>query len=100
MPLDGNGGLHTYDQATRDATGVFLIGELERLDQTIHEPLVSVTWGRDIDLREDITTGDEISSFTNSAFAAAGGINPTGIAWIGKNVNDITGAQLDIGKTP
>jgi hypothetical protein len=90
----------TYDGYTRDSTGAFYIGELERLDQTIHEPLVSVTWGRDIDLREDITTGDEISSFTNSAFAAAGGVNPTGISWIAKDVNAITGAQLDIGKTP
>lgn len=112
-PLDGgafgfagmghNGGPQmpfTYDGYTRDSTGVFYIGELERLDQTIHEPLISVTWGRDIDLREDITTGDEVSSFTNSAFAAAGGISPTGISWIGKDVNAITGAQLDIGKTP
>jgi hypothetical protein len=110
MPLDGSGSFgfgrapgsnfFTYDGYTRDSTGAFFIGELERLDQTIHEPLVSVTWGRDIDLREDITTGDEISSFTNSAFAAAGGINPQGVAWIGKDTNDITGAQLDIGKTP
>jgi hypothetical protein len=90
----------TYDGYTRDSTGVFYVGELERLDQTIHEPLYSVTWGRDIDIRDDITTGDEISSFTNSSFAAAGGINPSGIAWIGKDVNAITGAQLDIGKTP
>lgn len=111
MPLDafgfagmnGGGGPRspfTYDGYTRDSTGAFYIGELERLDQTIHEPLISVTWGRDIDLREDITTGDEVSSFTNSAFAAAGGISPTGISWIGKDVNAITGAQLDIGKTP
>lgn len=100
MPLDGTRGMFTFDSYTRDATGAFLVGELERLDQTIHEPLVAVTWGRDIDLREDVTTGDEVSSFTNSSFAAAGGINPSGIAWIGKNVNAITGAQLDIGKTP
>jgi hypothetical protein len=93
-------GMHTYDGFTRDSTGAFLIGELERLDQTIHEPLVAVTWGRDVDLREDVTTGDEVSSFTNSSFAAAGGINPAGIAWIGKVTNAITGAQLDIGKTP
>ena len=92
--------MFTYDGYTRDSTGTFYIGELERLDQTIHEPLYSVTWGRDIDVREDITTGDEVSSFTNSSFAAAGGINPTGISWIGKDVNAITGAQLDIGKTP
>jgi len=94
------GGLLTYDTSFYDSTGAFLIGELERLDQTIHDPLYSVTWGRDIDLREDVTVGDEVSSFTNSSFAVAGGINPAGINWIGKNVNTIAGAQLDIGKTP
>lgn len=101
MPLDGSSGaMFTYDGYTRDSTGAFYLGELERLDQTIHDPLYSVTWGRDVDVREDITTGDEVSSFTNSSFAASGGINPTGISWIGKDVNAITGAQLDIGKTP
>jgi hypothetical protein len=92
--------MFTYDAMTRDSTGAFYIGELERLDQTIHDPLYSVTWGRDVDVREDITTGDEVSSFTNSSFAASGGITPGGVSWIGKDVNAITGAQLDIGKTP
>jgi hypothetical protein len=51
-------------------------------------------------MREDVTIADEVSSFTNSAFAASGGIIPGGISWIGKDVNTITGAALDIGKTP
>lgn len=92
-------GLMTYDAATIDSTGSFLIGELERLDQTLHMPLASVTWSRDIDLREDVSIGDEVSSFTNSTFASAGGTNPNGKAWIGKNTNAIAGMALDIGKT-
>jgi hypothetical protein len=89
----------TYDRRTIDGAGSFLIQELERLDQTLHMPLVSVTWGRDIDLREDVSIADETSSFTNSSFAAAGGINPGGKAWIGKDANAISGVSLDIGKT-
>jgi hypothetical protein len=89
----------TFDRATVDSTGVFLVGELERLDQTIHEPLVSYTWSRDIDLREDVTLADEVSSFTNSSFAAAGGVTPGGKAWISKDANAITGIAVDIGKT-
>lgn len=89
----------TFDRRTVDSTGAFLNGELERLDQTLHEPLVSVTWGRDIDLREDVTIADEASSFTNSTFASAGGVVPNGKAWIGKNSDAITGVALDIGKT-
>lgn len=88
----------TASQFTIDSTGSFLIGELERLDQSLHEPLVAVTWGRDIDLREDVTIADEVSSYTLSSFASPGGITPTGKAWIGKDSNQITGIMLDIGK--
>jgi hypothetical protein len=91
----------TYDAATQmtiDSTGAFLIGELERLDQTLHEPLVQVSWGRDIDLREDVTAADEFSSYTISTFAAPGGINPAGKNWIGKESTAISGISLDIGK--
>ena len=35
----------TYDRMTIDSTGAFLIGELERLDQTLNDPLVYITWG-------------------------------------------------------
>jgi hypothetical protein len=98
-------GFQTYDQRTIDSTGAFLIGELERLDQTLHEPLVSITWTRDIDLREDVTIADETSSFTNSSFAAAGGValpnsgNGGGKAWVGKDASAIASMQLDIAKT-
>jgi hypothetical protein len=89
----------TYDKYTIDSTGAFLIGELERLDQTLHEPLFNVTWTRDIDLREDVSIADEVSSFTNSSFATPGTPNSTGKNWIGKASNAIAGPSLDIGKT-
>ena len=91
--------LLTFDAATVDSTGAFLIGELERLDQTLHMPLASVTWSRDMKVRTDVMMGDELSSFTNSSFASAGGTSPTGKSWIGKNTNGLTGVALDIGKT-
>lgn len=93
------GGFRTFDAQTVDSTGAFLLGELERLDQTMHDPLVSVTWGRDIDLRSDVSIADETSSFTNSSFAAAGGPSPSGKSWVGKNTDAIAGIALDIGKT-
>lgn len=89
----------TFDRQTIDSAGAFLIGELERLDQTLHAPLAAVTWSRDIDLREDVSIADETSSFTNSSFAAAGGPSPNGKSWIGKDANAIQGMALDIGKT-
>lgn len=89
----------TYDAATIDSSGAFLIGELERLDQTLHGPLASVTWSRDVDLREDVSMADEVSSFTNSTFASVGGTRPNGKSWIGKDTTTIASMALDIGKT-
>jgi len=89
----------TYDQATVDSTGAFLVGQLERLDQTLNEPLVEYTWSRDIDLRTDVSAADEIASFTNSTFASSGGITPGGLNWISNEGNAIAGPSVDIGKT-
>lgn len=93
----------TADGKTVDSTGAFLVGELERLDMTLHEPLASVSWGRDIDLREDVTIADEVSSFTQSTYGSAGGLGAgngigTGKAWSGKVSDQITGVSVDIGK--
>lgn len=92
-------GLMTFDAQTIDSAGVFLVGELERLDQRLHMPLASVTWSRDIDLREDVTIADEVSSFTNSSFGAALGVAGSNKSWVGKDANAIAGIALDIGKT-
>jgi hypothetical protein len=95
----------TGKMRTVDSTGAFLVGELERLDMTLHAPLAAVTWGRDIDLREDVTIADEVSSFTLSTFASQGGLGAgngvgNGKAWIGKNTDQITGVSADISKIP
>ena len=89
----------TYDQATLDSTGAFLRSELDRLDQRPYEPLWSVTWGRDIDVRSDITIADATSSFLNTAWAAPGGMEPGGVAWISPVTNAIPGVAVDIGRT-
>ncbi|MEN6629827.1 MAG: DUF2184 domain-containing protein [Sulfuricella sp.] len=94
-----NDGLMTFDSRTIDSAGAFLIGELERLDTRLNQPLAAVTWSRDIALRSDVSIADEFSAFTNSSFAAAPGVQGSGKAWVGKDANSITGISLDIGKT-
>ena len=94
----------THDGRTVDSTGSFMVGELERLDQTLHMPLASVTWHRDIDLREDVTIADELSSFTVSTAGTPGGAGTgsgvgNGKSWAGKDTNQITSNSLDIAKT-
>lgn len=89
----------TFDQQTMDAAGVFLVGELERLDPRIHLPLVNVTWGRDIDLREDVTIADEAAAFTNTDFAAMGSLSPSGKNWVGPKTTELAGISLSTDKT-
>lgn len=112
MPLDQHGNIRgkaldqayrTHDGRTVDSTGAFLVGELERLDPTLNLPLASVTWSRDINLREDVSLGDELSSFTLSSIASAGSLGQgngirNGKAWIGKNSDQIGGVSVDMGK--
>jgi hypothetical protein len=91
--------MFTFDAQTVDSTGAFLRSELDRLDNRPYQPMVVVTWGRDIDVRGDVTIADESSSFLNSSFAAAGGLEPGGKSWISKEANVIPGVALDVGRT-
>lgn len=91
-------GFVSYDRATYDSAGAFLIGELERLDPMIHEPLIATTWTRDIDLRTDVTMGDTSSSYTVSTFGAQGGTTPAGLSWASLEATARPRSVLDIGK--
>lgn len=92
-----------FTQITYDSTGAFLVGELERLDYTMHMPLVNITYSRDVDMREDVTIADEFSAFTYSNFASAGGLGTgngirNGKAWISKEATQVSSASVDIDK--
>ena len=93
----------THDGKTVDSSGAFLNGELERLDLTMHAPLVSITFPRDIKLRTDVAVADEVSSYTVSTFGAPGGLGTGqttvgGISWVGKTSTAVTRTSVDIGK--
>ena len=90
--------MKTFDQRTIDSSGAFLVRELERLDQTLHLPLATTSWGRDIDLRSDVSIADEYSSFTNTTFAAPGSLSPAGKNWVAPNSTAIPGISVDISK--
>lgn len=102
----------TFDNAmrnrayTRDSTLAYYVNQLENLDRRLYEPLVSVSWGRDVKIRPGITISDESTSFIRSAFAAAGTLNNPGggnttpgqggnIAWISAETNDIPGVDVN-----
>ena len=102
---DGAGKGPNGSHRTVDSSGAFMVGELERLDQTLHMPLAAVSWSRDIDLREDVSLADEISSFTLTSFGSAGNLGAgngimNGKAWIGKSTDQIGGVGVDTAKIP
>jgi hypothetical protein len=86
----------TFDQRTIDSSGAFLLGELERLDQTINLPLTQYTYSRDIQFREDVTIADEMATWTNTQFAAAGSVNPNGKNWVAGNSTALAGVSVNI----
>ena len=72
-----------FTDAEISSTGAFLVGELERLDQELYAPLADFTWSRDIDLREDVTIADEVTSFMLAHYAGGfGSIGGSGKSWI------------------
>jgi len=93
MVKTGGFAMIALDSAT--ATGMaFLVGELEKRDPKVREPLTSVTWARDIVAK---TGGGwvEFTSTLNVSYATAGP-NESGI--IGGETNAIPVMQADIGK--
>ena len=80
----------------RDSALAYFVNQLENLDKRLYEPLVSVSWGRDIKLRAGITMGDESTSFIQSAFAAAGTLDTSGnMPWISAETTAIPGVSVN-----
>jgi len=81
---------------TRDSSLAYFINQLDNLDKTLYEPLVSVTWSRDIKLRSGITMSNESTSFIRSTFAAAGSLNNVGnMPWISAETSAIPGVSVN-----
>lgn len=55
-----------------DSTLAYFVNQLDSFDQTLHQPLMDVTWGRDIKLRGNVSLANESTSFTRNTFAAGG----------------------------
>jgi hypothetical protein len=81
---------------TRDSALAYYVNQLENLDQRLYQPLTSVSWGRDINLRSGITMSNEATSFIRSTFAATGTLNQTGnMPWISAETTAIPGVSIN-----
>ena len=90
---------------TQDSTLAFFINQLDAFDPTLHQPLTSVTWSRDIGLRTGVSMANESASFTRSAFGSTGtlstGSNAAGATagggkpWLNPNSTTMPGVNVD-----
>lgn len=80
---------------TYDSTLAFYVNQLDNLDRKLHEPLYSVTWGRDIKLRPGITMANESTSFIRSQIGAVGTSSATGKPWISPNTTVLPGISIN-----
>lgn len=94
-------GINRGRRQTRDSSLAYFINQLENFDPTLHEPLVSVSWGRDIVLRPGITMANESTSFTRQAFGGPGTLSnaaaPGGgnMPWISNNTTAIATVMVN-----
>ncbi len=85
----------------RDSQLAFFINQLDNMDPTLHQPLMNVSWGRDIKLRGNVTLANESTSFLRNKFGAAGTLSSKiagkGPAkpWISANSTAIPGVSVD-----
>lgn len=86
---------------TQDSNLAYFINQLENFDPTLHEPLVAVSWARDIKLRPGISMANESTSFTRQAFGGPGSLSnaaaPAGgnMPWISKETTAIADVQVN-----
>lgn len=80
---------------TQDSNLAYFVNQLDNFDQRLHEPLVSIQWGRDIKLRTGITMAQESTSFTRSTLAGGGTQETTGKPWISQETTTIPGVSIN-----
>lgn len=88
-------------KAAGDSALSYFVNQLTQLDKKLHMPLMSVTYLRDIKLREDISFANQSTSYTLSTFAASGGLSAgssaggNGIPFIGNGTTNLQGVDIN-----
>lgn len=80
---------------TQDSNLAYFINQLDNFDQRLHEPLVNITWGRDIKLRTGLNMANESTSFTRSTFGGNGTQSVNGKPWISPETTTIPGVTVN-----
>lgn len=79
----------------QDSMLAYFLNQLDNLDPKLHEPLYSVSWGRDIKLRSGISMGNESTSFIRTTIGGIGTQKATGKPWISPDTTTLPGVSVD-----
>ena len=87
---------------TKDSALAYFVNQLTNLDKKLYQPLVSVSWGRDIDLRSGITISNETTSFIKASYSGVGTLgNPSAanaggnMPWISDEATALPGVSVN-----
>lgn len=78
-----------------DSTLSYFVNQLDNFDPKLHEPLLAVTWGRDIQLRGNVSLANESTSFTRSTFGGPGTQSAQGKPFISTNTTSLPGVSVN-----
>lgn len=78
-----------------DSLMAYWTNALESFDARLNEPLFSVTYGRDLPIRGDVTLATEATSFTRQKFAGSGAQEAQGLPVIAANSTSLPGVDID-----
>jgi hypothetical protein len=73
----------------------FFINQLTKLDPTLHVPLMSTTYMRDIKLREDVSLANKSTSYTLQTFGAMGATAGSNIPFISDGSTALQGVDIN-----
>lgn len=87
----------TLDEAmaARDNNLATYQHQLEKVDPMWTQPLMNVTYSRDINMRGDVEMSDEAVSFFRETFQGTGTVNVQGIPWVDPNATELPGVSID-----
>jgi hypothetical protein len=78
-----------------DSTLSYFVNQLDNFDPKLHQPLLAVTWGRDIQLRGNVSLANESTSFTRSTFGAVGNMSAQGKPFVSTNTTALPGVSIN-----
>jgi hypothetical protein len=78
-----------------DSGLAFFVNQLTKMDPKLHEPLYSTTYMRDLKLREDVSLGNESTSYILHTIGAGGSLSAAGLPYVNSGTTSLSGVEID-----